>query len=68
MWQTYVAPSEQIEKPRKTLPQKTVEALFDAAEKAQDQFDADPELKELYYDQFNQLLDMIEKNSLDKSS
>ncbi len=47
---------------RVVLPLKTVDALAEAVEKISDKFDASPELKDLYYDGFNQMLDTIERN------
>jgi uncharacterized protein with ParB-like and HNH nuclease domain len=50
-------------KPEKpAVPPSVVENLVAAAESVQDKFDADPELKDLYYDGFSSLLDEIGKN------
>ena len=46
----------------KVIPLDIVNAQVEAAEKVQDKFDADPELKGLYYDGFSLLLDEIAKN------
>ncbi len=47
----------------KVLPLDVVNAQVEAAEKVQDKFDVDPELKDLYYDSFSLLLDEIAKNT-----
>ncbi len=49
--------------PKKLTPEKVAE-LLDAADLIQVKFDEYPELKELYYDQFSQLLDTAVKNSV----
>ena len=46
----------------KVTPLDVVNAQVEAAEKVQDKFDVDPELKDLYYDGFSSLLDEIAKN------
>jgi hypothetical protein len=50
-----------VEKPK--LSPERVANLLDAADLIQVRFDESPELKELYYDQFSQMLDMVIKNS-----
>lgn len=51
----------------KKLPPERVESLLQAAEKIQDRFDADPELKPLYGDVFIQLPDTALKYSENKA-
>jgi hypothetical protein len=46
----------------KVTPLGIVNAQVEAAEKVQDKFDADPSLKDLYYDAFCSLLDEVGKN------
>ena len=48
---------------KKKLSPELVANLLDAADLIQVTFDACPELKELYYDQYSQLLDTAVKNS-----
>lgn len=57
--------SAQAAKPApKKLSPEMVANLLDAADLIQVKFDEYPELKELYYDQFSQLLDTAVKNSV----
>ena len=51
----------------KKLPPERVEALLQAAERIQDKFDSDTELKSLYGDAFIQLLDTAIKHSENKA-
>jgi hypothetical protein len=51
----------------KKLPPERVEALLQAAERIQDKFDSDPELKSLYGGAFIQLLDTAIKHSENKA-
>jgi hypothetical protein len=51
----------------KKIPPERVEALLTAAERIQDKFDSDPELKSLYSDAFIQLLDTAIKHSENKA-
>jgi hypothetical protein len=64
MWLTFkeriIVPTN-VERLKKVLPEKTVEALVEAAEKVQDKFDADPSLKDLYPG-YSSLLNEIAKN------
>ena len=46
----------------KVTPLDVVNAQVEAAEKVQDTFDAVPELKDLYYNEYCSLLDEIAKN------
>jgi hypothetical protein len=64
MWMIYgIQRTPTMAKPEpKVLSSETVEALVEAAEKVQDKFDADPSLKDLYYDAFCSLLDEVGKN------
>jgi hypothetical protein len=48
----------------KKLSPEMVANLLDAADLIQAKFDECPELKDLYYDQFSQLLDTAVKNSV----
>jgi hypothetical protein len=54
-----------VEKPK--LSPEIVADILDAADLIQVTFDECPELKELYYDQFSQMLDTAVKNSENKS-
>jgi hypothetical protein len=57
-----VYPPVKVKAEVKRLLVETVAALWDAGEKVQDRFDEYPELRKLYDDQFNVLLDTIERN------
>jgi hypothetical protein len=67
MWSTPSSWKPGLKTEPKKLPPERVEALLTAAERIQDKFDSDPELKSLYGDAFIQLLDTAVKHSENKA-